>query len=168
MEGEVEVVQLGDLEEDGVELLPRDHRLRRRQRHLHGLHVLQHDREALQVGGLAVHDAVQDALVHERPVGLGGRRARLGLGLLVEDLGRGGELLLVELLVALDGVQHVGRGRVGLLSPSSAGRGLRLQEVLDVDVVALLLLFLGEADPPLQAGALVRLRGGQGAAAGEA
>ena len=57
MESVVEVVELGNLVEDDLEVFFGDHGVRGGHRHFHGVHVLNHDREAFKVYRFRVHYA---------------------------------------------------------------------------------------------------------------
>ena len=57
MERVVEVVELGNLVEDDLEVFFGDHGVRGGHRHFHGVHVLNHDREAFKVYRFRVHYA---------------------------------------------------------------------------------------------------------------
>ena len=79
-------MKLGNLEEDDLEVLLGYDRVGGGHCHLHGVHVLDHDTETLQVDGLRIHNAVEDALVHQDTLGVGPVRLLLRL---FDRIGRG-------------------------------------------------------------------------------
>lgn len=91
--------------------------------HLHGLHVLQADAEALQVNGFTLHNRVEDVAVHDDPLGLGGHGLPRDAGVGGGEGGEGGVPALLPLVPTPQRLLLAPRRQAPLLRGSCWERG---------------------------------------------